>query len=323
MDRRGRRGRRIGRELRVTLALTALGLFLLTFAAGAARLEHFPAPAVWAQDLGDDLAPAAVTVNPPAPVAAPLRVHPGADLQIDEFYVHIPAGAVEPLTPVLMLHGMGGAGREFSDVARSRCDGEHWIIVAPTFAYGDWRDPAVVTRESTTHFARINAFLDRLPDIAGMSIRPQVFVYGFSRGAQAANRYALTYPERVAGVAMMSAGTYTLPIASFGSGSDARATPFPFGVADIQQLFGRPFDSATFAQIPFWIGVGGRDNDPTDVPHQWDPYVGSNRVERAQRFAQWVEQAGASAELHVFPGVGHALPPEVNTSAMDFFAAHS
>jgi predicted esterase len=51
--------------------------------------------------------------------------------------------------------------------------------------------------------------------------------------------------------------------------------------------------------------------------------VGSNRVERAQRFAQWIQQSGASAELHVFPGVGHALPPEVNTSAMDFFAAHS
>src|SRR5439155_1127641 len=173
----------------------------------------------------------------------------------------------------------------------------------PTFKYGDWRDPAVLTRESTTHFPKINAFLDRLPDIAGMSVRPQVFIYGFSRGAQAANRYALAYPERVAGVAMMSAGTYTLPTESFGD--SAAPLRFPYGVANMQELFGQPFNADAFDHIPFWVGVGGRDNDPIDVPHEWDPYVGASRVERAQRFSQWLQQAGVTTELHVFPDVGH------------------
>jgi predicted esterase len=292
---------------------------VLTFVAGSVR---FPgASPARAGELGVDPAPL-TDLAAPMQIAAPARVHAGANLQIDNFLVHIPPGAVEPLTPIVVLHGMGGAGSEFSELVQARCDAEHWMIIAPTFGYGDWRDPATLTRESTTHFARINAFLDRLPEIAGMSVRPQVFLYGFSRGAQAANRYALAYPERVAGVAMMSAGTYTLPLSEVNVSGEVRVLQFPFGVANSQELFGQPFDAARFARIPFWLGVGSRDNDPVDVPRLWDPYVGTNRLERAGRYAQWLSDAGMEVELRVFQGVGHGIPPETAAAAMDFIDAH-
>src|SRR5205085_8093665 len=115
----------------------------------------------------------------------------------------------------------------------------------------------------------INAVLDRLPAIAGMEVRPQTFVYGFSRGAQAAHRYAMAYPERVAGVAMMAAGTYTLPATSYAGPEGPRPLLFPYGVSNLQEVFGQPFDAAAFQRIPFWVAVGGRDNDPSEVPHQW------------------------------------------------------
>ena len=201
--------------------------------------------------------------------AAPARVHPGADLRVDEFYVHVPAGAQEPLTALVVLHGMGGNGEDSSRPLIERADAERWVIVAPTFQYGDWRDPAQLTREAGAHMPRIAAFLDRLPELTGLSVRKDALFYGFSRGGQTANRFALCYPERVAGVAMVSSGTYTLPLASLRSNDGDVAMPFPYGVSNFADLFGGAFDSSRFASVPFWVAVGSRDSDPADVPQQW------------------------------------------------------
>lgn len=304
------------------LVLTTLGIGLGragSFAA-AARAEELPGPGAGSMDFleGPIFGPASIET---APALGPYRVHPGANLQVDDFYIHIPAGAVEPLTAVMVLHGMGGAGQEFSELVRARCDAEHWVIIAPTFRYGDWRDPAVLTREATQHFPRINALLDRLPDLAELSVRPKTFMYGFSRGAQAAHRYAIAYPERVAGVAMMAAGSYTLPAADWSAGDGPRPLPFPYGVSNLHELFGQPFNAAAFQQVPFWIGVGGRDNYPDELPRQWDTYLGDDRVERAQRFAEWLQQSNVNARLRIFANTGHAPTTEVTAAAMDFFSS--
>ena len=249
---------------------------------------------------------------------APARVHPGADLRVDEFYVHIPAGAQEPLTALVALHGMGGSGEDISRPLIQRADAERWVIVAPTFHYGDWRDPAQLTREAGTHMPRLAAFLDRLPELTGLSVRRGALLYGFSRGGQTANRFALCYPEHVAGVAMVSSGTYTLPFASLRSNDGDVAMPFPYGVANFPDLFGGAFDGSRFASVPFWVAVGSRDSDPADVPQQWTRYIGDDRVERAERFTGWLREAGLNAQVRVFPDVGHGETDQIRTAAMDF-----
>jgi pimeloyl-ACP methyl ester carboxylesterase len=254
-----------------------------------------------------------------APIAlAPARVHPGADLRIDEFYVHIPAGAPEPLTVVVALHGMGGSGEDTARPLLPRTDAEHLVVVAPTYNYGNWQDPAQLTREATTQLPRIAAFLDQLPDVTGMSVKPGALLYGFSRGAQTANRFALAFPEHVAGVAMVSAGTYTLPFASLPSNQGDVAMPFPYGIANCADLFGHAFDTSRFASVPFWVAVGSGDTDPADVPHQWDRYIGDDRVERAQRFTGLLKEAGVDAQDTVFAGVGHGETDQIRTAAIDF-----
>jgi pimeloyl-ACP methyl ester carboxylesterase len=249
---------------------------------------------------------------------APARVHPGADLRVDEFFVHVPPGAQEPLTALVVLHGMGGNGEDVSRPLLERADAERWVIVAPTFQYGDWRDPAQLTREAGAHMPRIAGFLDRLPDLTGLSVRKDALFYGFSRGGQTANRFALCYPERVAAVAMVSSGTYTLPFASVGSNDGDVAMPFPYGVSNFADLFGGAFDSSRFASVPFWVAVGSRDSDPADVPQQWTRYIGSDRVERAQRFTTSLREAGFNAEVHIYQGVGHGETDQIRAAALDF-----
>src|SRR6266542_4518389 len=63
---------------------------------------------------------------------APARVHPGAELRVDDFFVHIPAGATEPLNVLLALHGMRGTGEDEAGPLVPRADAEHWVVVAPT-----------------------------------------------------------------------------------------------------------------------------------------------------------------------------------------------
>lgn len=92
---------------------------------------------------------------------------------------------------------------------------------------------------------------------------------GISRGAQLALRFAEFHPEQVRGVAAVAAGTYTLPT-SFDAADGL--IPFPLGLADLAARdSGRAFNSEAFAAVPVWIGVGGDDVNPADLPRAWDP----------------------------------------------------
>jgi acetyl esterase/lipase len=106
-----------------------------------------------------------------------------------------------------------------------------------------------------------------------------------------------------------------------GEGDTARSLPFPYGVSDFAELFGAPFDSQRFATIPFWIGVGAQDVNAADVPRQWDPYVGDQRVRRAERFATLLRDAGIRVEVRLFPQTGHDETNESRAAAMSFLAS--
>src|SRR4029453_16609936 len=123
---------------------------------------------------------------------------------------------------------------------------------------------------------RVAGLLDRLPEITGLTVRDHALLYGFSRGSQTANRFALSFPEHVAAVALVSAGTYTLPFPSLKLSDADVAMPYPYGVANVGDLFGTGFNAAAFRSVPFWVAVGGRDTDPIDRRHQWDRLLGGD-----------------------------------------------
>jgi hypothetical protein len=92
-------------------------------------------------------------------------------------------------------------------------------------------------------------------------------------------------------------------------------------MADCPELFGRSFDAERLTRVPFWIGIGSRDSDPVDVPHQWDPYIGDDRLERAGRIAEWLRGAGVNAQVAEFANTGHAENDEIRTAATRFLSS--
>jgi pimeloyl-ACP methyl ester carboxylesterase len=240
-----------------------------------------------------------------------------AGTPIRSVYVRAAKGA-NPNTPqqvLVALHGMGGNGEVFGRDLVEQADQYGWLLVAPTIAYGDWRDPTQVAREDPKLIGALVDYIDQLPQITGFAIRRQVLLLGHSRGAQLAHRYAEFRPDKVLAVAALSAGTYTLPLAAEAQG---KSLSFPFGIKDIERYGGRAFDPLHFEGVQFWLGVGGDDTNPNDIPRQWDAYEGNTRVQRAQAFEKAARALGATTILRVFRGAKHELTSEMRSAACTF-----
>jgi dienelactone hydrolase len=229
--------------------------------------------------------------------------------------------ADRPVTALVAIHGVGAQPESFATGLVDTADRYGWVLVVPHLPYGDCLQPDVVKAEEKKFMAWLDGLIPVLPDETSLQLREQVLIYGFSRGGQLAHRFALAYPSRVVAAAIMSPGSYTLPMESSAAFDNHAPLTFPVGVSDIGNYCGRSFDVEAVKKIPFWIGVGDKDTAPSDVPRLWDKYLGTTRLERARKFASLLSGVGAQVQLNVFPGLGHAESAETRGSAMAFLRA--
>jgi pimeloyl-ACP methyl ester carboxylesterase len=256
----------------------------------------------------------------PGPSFAALRAVGAAEVR--DVYIRAPqnAPAGQPVQVLIALHGMGGNGVDFGGALATQADAHGWLIIAPTIGYGDWTDPAQIVREDPALVAWLSEYVRHLADRTGYEVAPRVLIFGHSRGAQLALHFTEIHPEQVVAVSAASAGTYTLPFSL--DSQTGLALQFPFGVADLASADGgQAFDAGTFNSVPVWIGVGGADTNVADVPHAWDPFIGKDRVKRAQAFTRALQDLGANVSLRVFPRTDHTFTDAVRAAGCDALAA--
>jgi predicted esterase len=248
----------------------------------------------------------------PAAVAAASGGTPRS-INAPDAYIYIPSTAdmTEPVQVLVTMHGMGDNGQNFCQRVIPIAERNGWIIVSPTFKYHDYMNADLSLQDDLTFLPALTAILDSVPARTGLATRHKVLLFGFSRGGQAVHRFATLYPERVAAAAVISAGSYTLPLNSMLVNGRSRTLPLPYGVANMGALTGYAFDFATFRQIPFRISVGGADVNPASTPRAWDAYIGTTRVDRATNYTRILQDIGMNATLAVYPGVGHQLTPQM------------
>jgi predicted esterase len=222
----------------------------------------------------------------------------------------------QPVRLIVALHGMGGSGADMATMLGPLAAQQGWALLAPTMPYRDYRDPELVRRDGEL-LPRLRSLIDALPARTGLTFQSRVLFFGFSRGSQEAIRFSLMFPDYTLGVAGLSAGSYTLPA---NTAADGRALKYPFGTADVDTICGQKFDAAATQKIAYWIGVGGSDTKAEDVPRQWDQFVGINRVERAKRYVEILQQFGARANLEVFPNAGHEVTGPMQEHAVQFLS---
>ena len=258
-----------------------------------------------------------VSPEPVKAAAPPVQTWPlpGFDL-----FLHLPPDAArsEPFQVVLALHGMGAQGEAFARALVADADRNGWLVVAPTLPYGDHMNPTELADDDVRLSQMLAATLDALPQRLGLKLLPHVLVFGFSRGAQLGHRFAMFYPERVAAVAILSAGTYTLPAKEGITESGLQPLPLPYGVADMEGRLNRPLNLDLFEKIPFLIEVGAKDDRAADVPRQFDFLDGTTRVARAQSFDHALKSLGMKCQLVIAPNAVHEVSAEMLVSAIKF-----
>jgi predicted esterase len=220
---------------------------------------------------------------------------------------------------IVAFHGAGGNGSRMAQRWVECANQKGAIVVAPSLVYRDYMDPEQVKLDDQENLPRVKALLDSLSERLGLPLDNHFLLYGFSRGGQMAHRFALFYPEEAGGVATLSSGNYTVPRKAQATAAE-QPLLFPYGVSDLQKYAGKAFNSGLFASIPFWVGVGGADIVREQVPRNWDFLLGTNRVERAQKFAESLRAAGATVSFASFPGVGHEETDETRARVCDFLA---
>lgn len=258
-------------------------------------------------------------VPPPGPTPAELRTAGAAEVR--GVYTRPPRTSLDdqPLQVLVALHGMGSNGQDFAAPLFAQADLHGWLLVAPTIQFGDWTDPAQITHEDPALVAWLSTFVAQLAEWTGYAVQPRVLLFGHSRGAQLALRFAEIHPEQVAGVGAESAGTYTLPFAA--DGATGKALDFPFGVANLASVDGgQRFAARRFAEVPVWIGVGANDNSPADVPDAWDAFIGPTRVDRARAYTNALRRLGVPVSLNVFSGSDHTLTDDMRSTACEALA---
>src|SRR5438552_5475198 len=218
-----------------------------------------------------------------------------------------PAGLA---TLVIVLPGLGNDGRDLAQEFVSAAEEHRWLLLAPSPDYDPMANESLTLADLRVDESLV-ALADQIMAQPRFHIAPAIDVVGFSRGAQSAHWFALRHPERVAALATLSAGTYTMPTSS---------EPYPLGIGDFTLWnHQRPFDAAALRRVRIFVGVGGADANPADVAPAWDGVGGTTRLGRATRSAPALQHLGVPSPPHTHPGIGHAFVPAMRADTVSCF----
>ena len=155
----------------------------------------------------------------------------------------------------------------------------------------------------------------------GMQPHEKAIFVGFSAGGHFATRMAVLHPKRT--LAVWAGGTGLHPILPAAE-LEGRKLTYPVGVADLEEVAGRPFDAEAFAQIAIFIVQGSADTN-TSLPSGDGPsdsyageqgqlvreLLGEDALSRLEKVRQAYTAANPKAQFKVYDGVEHRITPEM------------
>ena len=204
--------------------------------------------------------------------AATQPAGPSKDGMGREYWLYSPSktAASRDYRLVVGVHGYGGNGAGAAGLAEWSTKRDCFVL-GPSFPNDGYQ---LLLQEADTQLVNL------LKDLRGkLRLKPRVFLFGFSGGAQFVHRFTQRYPDLVAGCAAHSAGTW----ATGGEWGELNPEAKP---------------------IPLVISCGQRDTAKS-VPQA--PFA---RIEWAHQFEQQL-RSGGFAHAATYPrDAGHSYGPE-------------
>jgi poly(3-hydroxybutyrate) depolymerase len=243
------------------------------------------------------------------------------------YCAYVPEGYAEDRTDrYRLLVAVHGSRREmvaYRDAFIGLAERRRLIVLAPLFPAGilapDDHSSYKMLRVGAMHYdAVLFAMIAELQ--ARYRLDADRFgLFGFSGGAQFAQRFFALHPERLSAVSIASPGVVTL--LDF-------AHDHWVGVRDFAERFGKPLDLAAMRRVAVQMLVGAADKETWEITIKpgdpwWRPdanIAGADRPTRLEALKASFEAQGIAVRRNIVPGVAHTLPgliPDVE----DFFDA--
>lgn len=173
---------------------------------------------------------------------------------------------------------------------------------------------------------------ERLSEI-GFIHPKEVMMNGFSASGNFVNNFTALHPSRVASVTAGAInGMATLPFEE----ANGRTIEYQIGVADLEELIGKPFDRETWADVPQLCYMGETEQPPQDdtIPYRdvWSEeqatkalaVYGEDMQEDRMPYSEALyHRAEATTRFEVYDGVGHSYSDEIVTDIISFHARHN
>jgi poly(3-hydroxybutyrate) depolymerase len=221
-----------------------------------------------------------------------------------------------PVRPelIVVVHGSPRTFMDLRDSFRDLGSANNAMILSPLFPVGVGGDGNPdgykYLREPTLRYDDI--LLDIIAEVgARWQVRFDRFaLFGFSGGAQFANRFLLLRPERLWAASLGAPGSVTLL-------DDSRQ--WWVGIGNIEERFGIALNLDALRRVPVQLLVGSADLDTSEITHReggrnWMPGAndaGASRPERLAALHRSLSAAGVDVIHEVIVGAAHEAAPVV------------
>lgn len=215
-----------------------------------------------------------------------LQADPG-----QEYFVYVPSTGGQEAPLFVAVHGISRNAREQTKRFAGYSEKYGVVLVAPHFPaerYGDYQRLGREGRGTRADVA-LDSIVEEVAWLTGANAT-QIYLFGYSGGAQFVHRYAMAHPQRVAGAAVAGAGWYTFP--------DPRQR-FPYGIRRNRHLASVRFDPEEFLRVPMTVLVGEQDTTLEGLrqTERVNRQQGATRVERARNWVEAMRSAAAAYRL--------------------------
>jgi pimeloyl-ACP methyl ester carboxylesterase len=236
--------------------------------------------------------------------------------------VFIPSFINSARRPLLALHGISRKDKAIFEGFKAVAEKTGRVLIVPRFSRKDWPEFQRIGRARPDR--ALLSLLSVLRD-EGVIAPGKIDLFGFSGGAQLANRFALLYPQMIGKLHLAAAGWYCLPDEdiAFPVGIGAARRPRRRGTADIDAAMRSQIDQ--FLRIPLRVYVGEKDtlrDAALRTTALVDRSQGPDRKSRAAAFlASFREAAGrrgiaSNTSMAILPGCGHDFTQCANNAAL-------
>lgn len=180
---------------------------------------------------------------------------------------HYDTASIKKLPLLVWIHGtLRKMSTLFSNDIVSFASSTPCAILAPLFPSG-LDGPNDLDSYKTLRSKSLSSDLALLSILEEVATRwpgietEKVFMMGFSGGGQFTQRFLYLYPEKLLAVSIGAPGRTTM--------LDADKT-WPEGIANVEELFGRPVSTKAIQQVPIQLAVGSEDDQIHGSEEFWN-----------------------------------------------------